>query len=381
MIRAGFGFFYDRIPLTVTLNNLRYNGINQQSYLILNPAFFPTVPPAAALEANRQPQQLRPAYSGMQAPRLYQGSVGVERQLNQASRVTLTWIHSRGVHLLNLRNTNAPIQGSYPAGDRSIRLLTESAGTSRLNQLVAGANINYRKLYLFGSYTLSYGMADNEGLPADPYNLRAEWGPSSYGDLRHRAAGGVTVPLPCEVQRQCVPAGEQRTALQHHHRTGSQQHGLSRRAPRAGSPRSAVRLSVAESEIRNRIWLLQSESRPGRTCNRPEFRARSIGGESRSSRVAHLDVRPGRQRRSAGRRRTRGAASGMSGRSGRKYSVVLSASTLNALNHPNFATPNGDLSSPYFGQYRSLGGLAVMSHGGAPSTYNRKIDLQLRFTF
>ena len=66
---------------------------------------------------------------------------------------------------------------------------------------------------------------------------------------------------------------------------------------------------------------------------------------------------------------------------GKRYSIVLSASTLNALNHPNFAPPNGDLSSPYFGQYRSLGGLIVMSHGGAPSTYNRKIDLQLRFTF
>jgi hypothetical protein len=66
---------------------------------------------------------------------------------------------------------------------------------------------------------------------------------------------------------------------------------------------------------------------------------------------------------------------------GRKYSLVLSASTLNALNHSNFGTPNGDLSSPYFGQYRSLGGLAVMSHGGAASTFNRKIDLQVRFTF
>jgi hypothetical protein len=77
-----------------------------------------------------------------------------------------------------------------------------------------------------------------------------------------------------------------------------------------------------------------------------------------------------------------GPPSGMSGPNpGKKYSIVLSASTLNALNHPNFATPNGDLSSPYFGQYRSLGGLVVMSHGGAPSTYNRKIDLQLRFTF
>ena len=32
-------------------------------------------------------------------------------------------------------------------------------------------------------------MDNNEGLPADPYNLRAEWGPSSYGDIRHRAVG------------------------------------------------------------------------------------------------------------------------------------------------------------------------------------------------
>jgi hypothetical protein len=67
--------------------------------------------------------------------------------------------------------------------------------------------------------------------------------------------------------------------------------------------------------------------------------------------------------------------------SGRRYNLTLSGSTLNALNHPNFAPPNGDLSSGYFGQYRSLGGLIVMSHGGAPTTYNRKIDLQLRFTF
>ena len=54
---------------------------------------------------------------------------------------------------------------------------------------------------------------------------------------------------------------------------------------------------------------------------------------------------------------------------------------MNALNHVNFAPPNGDLSSPYFGQYRALGGMIVMNHGGGASTYNRKIDLQLRFTF
>jgi hypothetical protein len=66
---------------------------------------------------------------------------------------------------------------------------------------------------------------------------------------------------------------------------------------------------------------------------------------------------------------------------GRKYNLTLSAATLNALNRANYAPPNGNLSSPYFGQYRTLGGLMVMSHGGGQSAYNRKIDLQLRFTF
>jgi hypothetical protein len=63
---------------------------------------------------------------------------------------------------------------------------------------------------------------------------------------------------------------------------------------------------------------------------------------------------------------------------GRKYNLTLSINARNALNHPNYAAPEGDLSSPYFGQYLSLAGFGPF---GSPSTYNRKIDLQLRFTF
>jgi hypothetical protein len=65
----------------------------------------------------------------------------------------------------------------------------------------------------------------------------------------------------------------------------------------------------------------------------------------------------------------------------KRYQLTLSASTLNALNRANFAPPDGDLSSAYFGQYCSLGGLIVMAHGGAPNSFNRKVDLQLQFTF
>ena len=65
----------------------------------------------------------------------------------------------------------------------------------------------------------------------------------------------------------------------------------------------------------------------------------------------------------------------------RRYQLTLSATTLNAFNRANFAPPDGDLSSPYFGQSRGLGGLIVMMHGGAPNSYNRRVDLQLQFTF
>jgi hypothetical protein len=66
-------------------------------------------------------------------------------------------------------------------------------------------------------------------------------------------------------------------------------------------------------------------------------------------------------------------------KTGHKYNLTLSASTLNALNRTNLAPPNGDLSSPYFGQSLSLADL--MGHVSGASTYNRKIDVQLRFTF
>ncbi len=42
----------------------------------------------------------------------------------------------------------------------------------------------------------SYGKSDAEGQPADPYNLREEWGPSSFSDIRHRFVVGTSVPLP-----------------------------------------------------------------------------------------------------------------------------------------------------------------------------------------
>jgi hypothetical protein len=78
-------------------------------------------------------------------------------------------------------------------------MLTGSTGTSRTNQLIISPSINYKKLFLFGFYGYSHGTTNAEGSPADPYNLRAEWGPSSFADVRHRFVVGTNLPMPRKI--------------------------------------------------------------------------------------------------------------------------------------------------------------------------------------
>ena len=384
VVRAGVGTFYNRIPLSTTLNRLRYNCATQQSYVIFNPAFFPTVPSIADLAAGLEPQELQPVAAGLVAPRLYQASVGIERQFHQRSRVSLTEIESRGVHLLNSRNINTPVNGAYPFGDPAIRLLTESSGVSRQRQLVANANVPWRRLFLFGFYALSYGKDDNEGLPADPYNLRAEWGPSSYGDMRHRAAWGATVSLPGKWS--VSPFLVANSGIPYNITTGLDP-GLT--GSPAARPALLAGLSAAACQGNGDVYAAGFGCFQLNPANGAAAIGRNYGRGPSAVNVALRVARTwefGREGGSgmpdSGGGGHTGPPAGMFGPSGTKrYQLTLSASTMNALNRANYAPPDGDLSSGYFGQYRSLGGLIVMAHGGAPSSYNRKVDVQLQFTF
>ncbi len=64
----------------------------------------------------------------------------------------------------------------------------------------------------------------------------------------------------------------------------------------------------------------------------------------------------------------------------KKYNLTLGVNAQYVLNHPNFAAPVGDLSSPFFGQSLGLAG-GFGSGGAGAATYNRKIDVNLRFGF
>jgi hypothetical protein len=67
---------------------------------------------------------------------------------------------------------------------------------------------------------------------------------------------------------------------------------------------------------------------------------------------------------------------GGGGSSNYRYNLTFSISARNLFNNVNFGTPIGNLSSPLFGEANSLAGQPYAS-----STANRRIDLQVQFTF
>ena len=401
VLRAGFGTFYDRIGINDSLNVQRYDGFTQQSYLILNPNFFPNVPPLEVLNGTQQPQQIQILYSGIRAPRVYQASAGVERQINQHARVSVMYTGSRGVHLERSLNINAPIDGIYPYGAPGQRILTESTGFSRTNMLIVSPNVNFKKIFLFGFYGLSYGKDDNEGQPANPYKLRAEWGPSTFADVRHRLLLGSSLPLPWKFTLN--PFFMVSSGTPYNITTGLDTNGdgfaMERPALLAGvSAANCAGSGLVYAAGFGCFNLNPAPGTPtiGRNYGRGPVnvnlslrlaRTWSFGGEGASGLASGQTGPPPGM---GGARGPGGPPAGapppgggppagaFGAVSGHRYNLTLSVSARNALNHPNYAAPNGDLSSPYFGESRSLAGFGPF---GAPSTYNRKIDLQLRFTF
>ena len=400
VLRAGVGIFYDRIGITDTLNARRYNGVTQESYLILSPDFFPTIPSLATLAGSQQPQELQLLYGGIRAPRTYQASVGVDRQVNQHVRFNVSYIGNRGVHLERSANINAPLDGVYPYGDSDIRLLTESVGFSRSNMLMVSPNVNYGKIFLFGFYGLSYGMDDNEGQPANPYNLRAEWGPSSYSDIRHRLLLGSSVPLPLKFTLNPFFLVQSGTPFNITTGIDSNDTGFAAERPELMSGLSASSCSGGTLVYAAEYGCFNLEPAAGAATIGRNYargpalvnlglrlaRTWSFGGAGESG-PAQGQMGPPPGGGGGGRGGPGGGGPGpgggptpgaFGGMTGRKYNLTLSLNARNALNHPNYAAPNGDLSSPFFGQYLSLAGFGPF---GSPSTYNRKIDVQLRFAF
>ena len=393
VLRAGFGIFFDRISENVTLQADRFNGTTQQSYLIQQPDFFPAIPTPASLAGSRQPQQLQLVYDGIRAPRTYQANIGLDRQINKYARVSVTYFNNRGVHLQRSRDINAPVNGVFPLGDRQLRLLTESTGFSRSNVLTVSPNVNYRKMFLFGFYSFSHGKTDAEGQPADPYNLRAEWGPSSFADVRQRFLIGTSIPLPLRIS--ISPFFFASSGTPYNITTGQDTNGDSFTTERpslmsgsdchGGSLVNASGFGCFNLNPGPGVATIgRNYARGPATANLHLRVARSWAFGSRGESGLAEGGGPVGLGGARGGAMPHGIPGGgppaamFGAQSGKKYNLTLSVSAMNALNHANYAPPSGDLSSPFFGVFRGLAGFGPM---GTPTTYNRKVQVQLRLMF
>jgi hypothetical protein len=411
VLRAGFGIFFDRVNENVTLNALRYNGVTQQSYFIIDPSFYPAIPSLDTLAAGRQPQSLQFVDSGMKAARTYQSSIGLDRQITRAVKLSAVYLNGRGTNLARSRDINAPIGGLFPYGDSQLRFLTESTGFSRTHQIQVAPSINYKKMFLFGFYALSYGKTDAEGQPADPYNVRAEWGPSTFSDVRHRMVVGTSLPLPWKIS--VSPFLMVSSGAPYNITTGRDTNGDSLTAERP----SLVALGAGQCTGSNLYYAagfgcFNLNPAPGTSIGRNS--ARGPGSFNMSMRMARTWTIGGHGEAAGGMGGMMGGpppgggmggggmrggggpppggmmiapppgmmgAAGAGQASSRRYIITLSLNASNVLNHVNWGTPSGDLSSPFFGQYRSLSGGFGPMGGSGGGTYNRKVDVQLRFSF
>jgi Carboxypeptidase regulatory-like domain len=209
VIRGGLGAFYADISSDAILDSLLYNGTTQQSYLVLNPDFFPSIPTPQELAADQSPQQLQLLNPHLERGQLWQASIGIEQELSSHLRLSAAYAEQRGIRVQLARNINAPLPGTYsgpgtgvyPFGDQNVRLSTESTGLSRIHELSVTPSILFKNFTMSGSYRLSYGKTDAEPgtLPSDPYNISLDWGPSTYADVRNNFVFFATIQLPLKM--------------------------------------------------------------------------------------------------------------------------------------------------------------------------------------
>ncbi|HEY2934371.1 MAG TPA: carboxypeptidase-like regulatory domain-containing protein [Acidobacteriota bacterium] len=202
VVRGGFGIFYERFGESNVLSVDRFNGVKQQQFIVINPDFFPLVPSVETLTAAARPQSVRKLAPSLQAPYSMQAAISVERQLPKNFVVTTSYVNTRRLHDIRLRNINAPIPGSggvRPLGNIGNIFEYETDGIMNQNQLIVGVSNRFsRNLTLFGNYALGKINSNAEagsGSPNDPYDFSHEYGRAGF-DVRHRVMVGGSILAP-----------------------------------------------------------------------------------------------------------------------------------------------------------------------------------------
>lgn len=441
VVRGGVGIFYNRFSESATLQANRFNGVNQQQFVVTNPLVldaFPNVPPLAGLTATAQLVTWRVA-DNLQAPTVYSAGLQMERQLPFRFTMFAGLLLTRIRHVIRARDINAPLPGTFipglpasgvrPFGNVGDIYQYESSGNLDLKQFFIGVNNRLnRTISIFSSYVLAKMTNDTDGqggtlFPADSYDLSGEFGRGS-GDVRNRFTLAGTFNLPW-YKVSLNPFIVATSGRPFNITTGRDTNG-----DRLFTERPAFATDLSrESVVQTRYGAFDLNPLPGqqiiprnygvgpalfsvslrvsRTWSFGELPARSsasASGQSGNDRTTGSGRGGGGGRGSGGGGGggRRGGGGGLGGIPGlgpgglggggstsaeKRYSLTFSLNFQNIFNHTNLGTPVGNLSSPQFGESTSIAGLfggfggGGGGGGGSAGAGNRRIQAQLRFTF
>ena len=430
VLRGGFGIFYDRVSEQDIETAERFNGILQPQYVITQSAanpipFLPTVvglPPGLQLPAE-SPQTIELLDSQLHAPYILQEAFTVERQLPKNTTISESYVNSHGLHELRSADINAPELGSYTGPGTGIYpleskyggdpvLLMQSSGLYNQWQLITNIRSQLNKrISLNGFYMYGRSYSNTDGvntLPASPYSMEGEYGPSSL-DERNRGFIGGTITGPWALL--FAPFVTMNSGAPFNITTGTDPFGTTLFNERPGISPTPTKYLFDGLYLDPNPITANGTIKPGETLLPRNF-GRSPGNISINLRVAKT-FGFGGSRESTARNNQNGGPGGGNfgggrgpggggppgggfaggpggggpggffrglngGSTGQRYNLTISIQARNLLNHVNPGPINGIIGSPLFDQSNNLaGGFGAFAQSGE----NRRIDLQARFTF
>jgi hypothetical protein len=403
VIRAGYGWFYDRFTVPSAFNSfggapyviqtIHDNRVNQQSYVVNNPGFFNPNTPATKNQITLSPAAV-PSYhtldSNFKAALNMQAGVGIDRQFTKAFTANLTYLFTQGVHQYFSNNVTAPlfdtVTYSVVGPPPSIyNYQYQSGGFFRQQQIVATANIQTGQLIVNGSYAFNVAKSNTQGLESFvsvPQNPGFDYGTASFG-VRHRFTVLQSYNAPFGFVVASLLTGQSGTPF--NVTTGSDLTGNNQFNARPG-----YGVCGATGVIATKFGCLDPN---------PAGKAERIVpfGIGMGPRNLLLDLRVSKTFGIGPRMNVESAGSTLAGENGvgdrglsgkgasillnanapRRFNLTFTVGASNVLNIVNWGTPNGVLGSPLFNQSQSLAGGAFVN----PTPGNRAIVFQTNFSF
>jgi len=388
VIRLGAGIFYERFPGPQVLQTLRFNGQTQQQFVLNNPSFYPQVPSTASLQAMRLPQTIDSLAPSLRSPYLMQTSLGVEREMPFGMMLSLSYIGTRGRHLLVSRNITAPLNGGTGAGNGTGSITGSdsnyqysSAGVLDQNQFIASVRRPFHDQFaVFGRYEYNRAFSNTDGIatfPANQYNLQADYGRAAT-DIRHTLVlgGSLFGPLGTTLNPFLVV----RSGAPFNITAGHDNNGDTLFTDRPAFASNPNQTGV----VVTRFGIFNPTPASGAVII-PHNYGQGAGFATLNLRLSRtFGFGKARGNETSGPERHVPAAFGGSNlfpspSTDHRYNLTVAVIVRNLFNTTNPGLPVGNLSSPYFGRANwlaSSAGPADMAFGN-----NRRVQFQLRFDF